>query len=183
MLNYSLIRLPIATNTQAHGGRVMSLQRWQPWSEIATLQRQFDQMFNQVAGAVDVAAPVGHPPAIELSTTDTAVVLKVELPGLDRENIDLQVTADAIVLKGEYSTAATDTHHQIHCTELRRGAFQRVIPLPVRVDYAQATATFNQGLLTLTVPRPVAPESAVHKVTITAADPIAVNPVPTGDLW
>jgi HSP20 family protein len=183
MLNYSLVRLPIATNHQSHGGRVMSLQRWQPWSEIATLQRQFDHMFNQIVSEVEATAPLPHFPAIELSTTATAVILKAELPGLDHENIDVQVTADAIVVKGEYPADKDDIPHQIHRTERRRGAFQRVIPLPVPVDYTQATATFNQGLLTLTVPRPIAPAAAVHKVIITTADPIGATAAPTGDLW
>lgn len=133
----------------------MSLLRWQPSQEIHTMRRQLDQAFDQLThdAVLRSVNSVVRVPAIELSSTADAVVLKAELPGIEAKDIDIEVTRDAVSLKGEYRHETTDEHRQIYRTELRYDSFHRVIPLPVEVSNTDATATFNQGVLTLTMPK------------------------------
>lgn len=146
----------------------MSLLRWQPWQEIDTIRRQLDQAFDELThdAVVKSVNQVVRVPAIELSTTATDVVLKAELPGIAAEDLDVQITRDAISLKGEYRKETKDEHEQIHRTELRYGSFHRVIPLPVEVDNTKATADFTQGVLTLTVPKYQDERNQPVKITI-----------------
>jgi HSP20 family protein len=133
----------------------MSLLRWQPWQEIDAIQRQLDQAFDELAhdAVFKSVNSVIRVPAIELTSTENAVVLKAELPGIDAEDLNIEVTRDAVSLKGEYRQETKDEHHQVYRTELRYGSFHRIIPLPVEVNNTAATAEFKQGVLTLTLPK------------------------------
>jgi HSP20 family protein len=176
MLKYHITRLPIAT---IPGGNPMSLLRWQPWQEVESLRRQFDQAFDELTHDTVIKSvnQVVRVPAIELTTTATHVILKAELPGIEAQDLDVQVTRDAISLKGEYRRETQDEHHQIHRTELRQGRFHRVIPLPVEVDNTQATAEFKQGLLTLTIAKYQDERTKAVKVAVVAdrAHPVAAG--------
>jgi HSP20 family protein len=182
MTQYHITRLPLSTIRHIAGGNPMSLLRWQPWTEVEAIRRQLDQAFDDLTHdtVMKSVQQVVRVPAIELTTTATDVVLKAELPGIAAEDLDIQVTRDAIALKGEYRRATQDEHQQIYRTELRYGAFHRVIPLPVEVDNTQAKATFKDGMLTLTLPKYQDERTKAFKVTIgdtTIAS--ATEPTPT----
>lgn len=182
MTHYHITRLPIATirnSRNLSGGNPMSLLRWQPWTEIEAIRRQLDQAFDDLTHdtVFKSVQQVVRVPAIELTTTATDVVLKAELPGIAAEDLDIQVTRNAISLKGEYRRETQDEHPQIYRTELRYGSFHRVIPLPVEVDNTQTTAEFKDGILTLTLPKYQDERAKAFKVTI--GDTPAVAPAET----
>lgn len=172
MLKYHITRLPQASIS---GGNTMSLLRWQPWSELDTMRRQLDQAFDELThdAVFKSVNAVVQVPAIELRSTDSEFILKAELPGIRAKDLDIEVTRKAVSLKGEYRQESTDEHQQIHRTELRYGRFQRVIPLPSEVHNTEAKAHFQDGVLTLTLPKLKATEPAAFKVTIgeTSATP------------
>lgn len=150
----------------------MAIMRWQPWQEIDTLRRQFDQLFDELApisrGTATKPNGNGWMPAIELKSTDTDVILRAELPGIDAKDLDVQVSREAVALKGEYKTESKteDKEHQIFRSEFRYGSFQRVIPLPVAVENDQVKADFKDGILTLTMPRIETERPKVVKVNV-----------------
>jgi HSP20 family protein len=143
------------------------------------------RLFNELLqGATDLSSISHKIPAIELSTTDNAVILKAELPGLSASDLDLEVTPEAIGLKGQYRRETTTNHQQIHRSELRSGSFRRVIPLPVAVVHTAATAEFVNGLLTVTIPKLVETKPTVHKVAIGSGTTEAItsdDPIGTTD--
>lgn len=136
----------------------MSLIRWQPWHELETMRRQLDQLFEEITPVSrgDLMTTVNRAvrvPAIELTTTETDVILKAEIPGIEAKDLDVQVTRDAVTIKGEYQQETKEETHQVYRSEFRYGAFQRVVPLPVEVENEQAQAEFKDGILTLTLPK------------------------------
>lgn len=150
----------------------MTLIRWQPWQEFDVLRRQFDDLFDELAPISRATGKTnGHnwSPAIELKSTDEAVVLRAELPGISAENLDVQVSREAVSISGEYKseTKTEDKQHHIYRSEFRYGSFQRVIPLPVAVQNDQVKADFKDGILTLTLPRLEAEKPKVVKVNLT----------------
>ena len=165
----------------------MSLLRWQPWQEVDTIRHQLDQAFDQLThdAVLKSVNSVVRVPAIELSSTEDAVVLKAELPGIDANDLDIEVTRNAVSIKGEYRHETTDEHRQIYRTERRYGNFHRVIPLPVEISNTDATAAFDQGVLTLTMPKlqETQPETVKVAISCTPATPAiethdpAVEPV------
>lgn len=152
----------------------MTLIRWQPWQEFDVLRRQFDDLFDELAPVSRVTGkPNGHAwaPAIELKSVDDAVVLRAELPGISAENLDVQVSREAVSITGEYKseTKTADKQHQIHRSEFRYGSFHRVIPLPVAVQNDQVKAEFKDGILTLTLPKVEAEKPKVVKLNLAEA--------------
>lgn len=149
----------------------MSLMRWQPWQELETVRRQLDQLFDEMAplsreGLMTTVNRAVRVPAIELKATDTEVILKAEIPGIEGKDLDIQVTRDAVAIKGEYQSEEPSEGQQIYRSEFRYGSFHRVIPLPVEVDNEQAKADFTHGVLTLTLPKLTVDRHKVVKVAI-----------------
>ncbi len=125
-------------------------------------------------------------PAVNMRDRDDAIVVEAELPGLDVGDIDINVTADEIILKGRRPEAAEARRPEqagqagngeaaegdaTKVTWLRRergtGAFERRLSLPVAVDASLVEAQLVDGVLTVTCPK--APESQPHKVTVRTA--------------
>lgn len=124
----------------------MLVRYWQPWREIDTLRRQFDQLFD----SVDTA---GWTPAIELKDSGNEFVLRAQLPGIDAKDLDVQVTKDAVSISGEHHQENRSEENGFFRSEFRYGKFQRVIPLPVEVQNDQVKAEFKDGILSLTLPK------------------------------
>ncbi len=175
MLKYYMTRLP-----QSPIGMT-------EWPEVDGIRRQLEQIFTELTQ--DTATRL---PAIELSHTAEAIVLTAELPGITRENLDIEVTRHRVSLKGaDHSTP--NQAAQVYHSERRMGNFERVISLPIAVDNQHATATFEHGVLTLTLPKLKVAASSRVKVTIAAShDPAVSTIAPTiaetaeptqGDAW
>ncbi len=117
-------------------------------------------------------------PAIELKTADTEVVLRAELPGIDVKDLDVQVTREAVSISGEYKAETKTEEGRIVRSELRYGKFHRVIPLPFKVQNDQVKAEFQDGILTLVLPKLQAELPKVVKVNLNTTQPLpAPEPV------
>ncbi len=147
----------------------MSSIRWQPWQEIETLSRQLDRLFDDFTTVNRTTAPAAQTwtPAIELKATDTAFVLRAELPGLAAQDLDIQVTCDSVSLAGEYRSETKNKDSKFFRSEFRYGRFRRVVPLPVAIQNDQVKADFTDGILTLTLPKVVSDRPKVVKVNLT----------------
>jgi HSP20 family protein len=145
----------------------MSFIRFQPWQEVETMRRQFDQIFEEIVPMTrENVINRLRVPAIELSATETHLVLKAELPGFAASDLDLEVTREAVTLKGEVKAPETDEHNHIYRSEFRYGQFHRVIPLPLEVNHTEVTAEFNNGILTVMLPKLVETKQKSVKVAI-----------------
>lgn len=151
----------------------MALIRWQPWHEMETLRQQMDQLFDEIAPANRYAIAESHrntwAPAIELKNQDAELVLKAELPGIKAEDLDVQVTREAVSISGEYKSETKSEAGRVVRSEFRYGNFQRVIPLPVAVRNDQVKAEFKDGILTLNLPKFAADRPKVVKVNLHGA--------------
>jgi len=167
----------------------MALIRWQPWQEMETLRRQFDQLFYDLAPVQpngEASTRNTWAPAIELKSNDTELILRAELPGIAAENLDIQVTREAVAIAGEYRSETKSEENHIVRSEFRYGSFRRVVPLPVEVQNDQVKAEFGDGVLTLTLPKIQATRPNVVKVNLTgatASSPTLTEQPETGDVW
>lgn len=149
----------------------MAIVRWNPWQEINAMQRQFDRLFD------DVLAPTtkqdygsfAHVPAVELSQTDDAIQLKLEVPGMEAKDLDVQVTTDAVFIRGERKSETKTEDRGVTKSEFRYGKFQRVIPLPNRIQNTNVTAQYKDGILNLTLPKAEQEKNKVVKVNLEQA--------------
>jgi len=81
------------------------------------------------------------------------VVVKANLPGVSKDNVEVVVTEDAVTIKGEAKEESEVKEKNYYRKELSYGAFQRVIPLPVPVKSDEAKATFKDGILEIRAPK------------------------------
>jgi len=143
----------------------MMIRRWQPIDAMETLRRQIDQVFDEFKDLSN-ERPQTWVPAIELQDTPENLLLRALLPGIDRHNIDIHVTREAVSIAGErrYPPGAEDRGY-FH-SEFRYGKFHRVVPLPLPVQHERASAEFYDGVLTLTLPKSEEYRNRVVKINL-----------------
>jgi HSP20 family protein len=147
-------------------GDKMLVRYWQPWREIDTLRRQFDQLFDSMTPMVGESA--GWTPAVELKDAGNEFILRAQLPGIDVKDLDVQVTKDAVSLAGEHRQESKTEEGGFFRSEFHYGKFQRIIPLPVEVQNDQVKAEFKEGILSLTLPK--ANQVQAVKLNLTSSD-------------
>jgi HSP20 family protein len=121
----------------------VAFARWDPIRDLLALQERFERL-------ADAGTP-GWTPPVDLYETADHYVLTAELPGLDREDIDIQFHDGMLVIQGQRE--APVPCEQYHRVERGHGAFARRFALPAAVDAARITAEFKDGVLTVTAPK------------------------------
>jgi HSP20 family protein len=112
---------------------------------------------------------------MDVSERDGKYVIHADLPGLKPEDIKVEATNDALVIEGERKAESDETKGGVRRTERRYGKFYRAIPLPEGIDADQVKASFNNGVLEVSMPMP-AQQSNRRQIPIEAASSAA----PTG---
>lgn len=146
----------------------MTLMRWEPIREMDSVRREMDRLFSDLTTAPsDYFGRDSFMPAVELTETDEDVILKLEVPGIASEDLDIQATADSVTIQGERK--AGEQAEGYRRSEFRYGKFTRVVSMPVQVKNTEATAAYQDGLLTLTLPKAEAEKNKVVKVAVETA--------------
>ncbi|HIK28798.1 MAG: Hsp20/alpha crystallin family protein [Oscillatoriaceae bacterium SKW80] len=145
----------------------MPLVRWEPFREIESLQREMNRIFDALTPTVEGrVGGLAFVPAAEMQETPDAIYLKLEVPGMEPKDLDVQVTAEAVSISGERRFEKTDQENGSTRSEFRYGKFQRVIPLPVRIQNQKVSAEYKNGILTLVLPKAEEEKNRVVKVNI-----------------
>jgi len=130
-----------------------NLTRWEPVREMMTLREAMDRLFDDAFTRPLSASGVSVVPAIDLFETADEVVVKANLPGLKSDDVQISVTSDVLTLRGEVLPADNKKEATYHILERRSGVFERSIPLPTDVQTEKAKADFENGVLTITLPK------------------------------
>lgn len=140
-----------------------------PFKDLVFLQermtRIFDEALLQYRGSTGLASGAWFPPVDIYETGDT-IVLKAEIPGVDRKDVSLEVRENIITLKGERRFAKNLGEENYHRMERFYGTFSRVFSLPNVVDKGGVTANFKDGVLEITVPKVAEESSSSVKITV-----------------
>ena len=136
------------------------LIRYNPWNEMNAATRQLDSLFQELQ------APAFKTPAAELHETDEALHLKLELPGVDAKDVDIEVTENVVKVVAERKTETSTEENGKTRTEFYYGKFQRVIPLRARIQNTAVTAEYKDGILNLTLPKSEVEKTKVVKINL-----------------
>ncbi len=149
----------------------MALIRWEPFRDMEILRRQMDQIFSEMTADersnsdISPAPRTAWVPAVELSDHGSKLLLRAEIPGVESKDLDVQVTQDAVSIAGEHHyQESTNSNGKIR-SEFRYGKFQRIIPLPSKVQHQQVQADLKDGILTLSLPKLETEQNKVFKVS------------------
>lgn len=141
----------------------MSLVRWEPARELSSLQGEVNRLFNSF---FDTPAPTrSHGmtqrwmPAMDLVEEDDHYVLRADLPGMKAEDVSIELDQNVLSISGERKHEAKEgTQGGFYRIERASGAFRRMLTLPDGIDAEEIQAGFHDGVLEVSVPKPVAPE-------------------------
>ncbi|UCG73305.1 MAG: Hsp20/alpha crystallin family protein [Chromatiales bacterium] len=106
----------------------------------------------------------GRPPSVDIIDRDTAIIARAEIPGVDKENLEINVGDRSLTIKGKTRHEEEKTEGDIHRREISAGAFVRTVTLPDAVDGRRTKATYKDGLLELKMPK--LKRSKKHSITI-----------------
>ncbi|MBW4605964.1 MAG: Hsp20/alpha crystallin family protein [Hassallia sp. WJT32-NPBG1] len=142
----------------------MAIIRWQPFSEMETLRRQMDQIFDEML--TQKRDVITWKPAAELEDTDNNVILRLSIPGVEAKDLNIRVTQQVVAISGEKRQDNQTENGSSFRSEFRYGKFQRVIPLPVAIENNKVQAQFKDGILTLTLPKVIEARNQVVKINL-----------------
>jgi len=106
-----------------------------------------------------------HSPSIDMIDRDNEVVVRVELPGVEKKNLDVSITDDTLTVKGTTSKELAEEKGDYYRSEIKKGSISRTISLPTGVDSSKADAKFKDGMLELTLPKIPATKRKTIKIT------------------
>ena len=132
----------------------MSIARFDPYREFATLQDRMNRLFGDVyLRDEDVNRRGNWVPPVDIYETDAHdLVIKAELPDMTREDIEVTVENNTLTLKGERKLPADVKEEQFRRVERAYGAFTRSFTLPNTVDASKVSAEYKHGVLTVKLP-------------------------------
>ena len=105
-------------------------------------------------------------PEVDVFEKDNRLVTKIDLPGMKKEDVKVEVTDGHLAISGERKTEAEEKKEHFYRCERMYGSFYRSVPLPEGVKLEDVKATFADGVLEVSVPLPATPKANVHKVEI-----------------
>lgn len=151
-------RCPLSARPHPCYDSVVAFTRWDPLRDLLALHDQIGQL-------VGTDEP-GWMPAVDLCEATDAFVLMVELPGLSREDLDIQAEERRVVIRGDRRGCHVPCE-QYHRVERGRGRFSRTFVLPAPIDVNSIQADLANGLLTVTLPKAAVP-SEPTRVSVTS---------------
>jgi HSP20 family protein len=138
------------------------LIRWNPEADL--IRGRFDRVFNQMlndlwgASSSEELGQRSFLPAVDVRETPMALVFSAELPGLKKEDVKLTLENQVLTISGERKHQTETRDDKIHRIERAYGTFTRSFTLPGNVKMSDAAASFENGVLTVTVPKVEAPK-------------------------
>jgi HSP20 family protein len=143
---------------------------WRPLRELEEMERHLEDVFGRpflsAAWRRIPMEEMGWAPAIEVFEKEDKFVVKAELPGMKEEDIDVSVVGDTLTLKGEKKAETEVKEEDYYCCERSYGSFSRSIALPSNVDTKKIEASFEDGVLEISLPK--APEVKPKKISVSA---------------
>ncbi len=130
-----------------------NLIRWEPAREMMTLREAMDRLFDDAFTRPLSLRDGWSAPAIDMYQTDDEIVVKAALPGFKPEEVQINVTGEVLTLKGELKHQEEKKDKAWHIREQRWGSFERSVALPTDVVSDKAKAEFENGILTITLPK------------------------------
>lgn len=149
----------------------MALIRWQPFRELDELQQEMNRVFdnlNYTSQGYKNNGLTSFVPAAEMEETAEAVHIRLEVPGINPEDLDIQASTESVSIRGERKSETNTEEKGIKRSEFRYGQFQRVIPLSTRINHNEVQAEYKNGVLELTLPKVEEEKQKAVKVKVGA---------------
>ena len=132
----------------------MALVRWEPMRELNALQGEMNRLFSSFFDEGGNGGVRRWAPAVDLVEREDSLLLKADLPGMSEEDVQLEVRDNVLTISGERRAELEENQSGYYRMERSFGRFSRALQLPNGVDAAGIEASFDRGVLEVTIPKP-----------------------------
>ena len=147
------------------------LTRFEPFRELSTLQDRINRAFRESrSGNDDSLTTSSFAPAVDVYEDEHTVTLKIEVPGIDEKDIDVQVENNTLTVHGERKIEKEEKEENYRRVERQYGSFTRTFTLPTTVDTESVSATYDKGVLKIALPKKAEAKPKQIKVNVGAVD-------------
>lgn len=130
------------------------MRRWEPFRELVSLRDDMDRLFRSFFGGPLEEVEGFWAPVIDIEEDNDSYYVRAEVPGIKKEEIKISVRGNALSLSGERKQESETKNKTFHRVERSYGRFKRTISLPSEIDAEKVKATYKDGILTVTLPKP-----------------------------
>jgi HSP20 family protein len=151
-------------------------EKWHPATELDSFRHEVDDLLEHfgLGHGWPKAWEVGLRPALEFFVDDNKLMIRVDLPGIEPENVDVKVAGGFLTIRGAREEKQDTRNAQFYRREMRYGSFERTIQLPEGVKAEALKATYKNGVLELTATIPK--EVAAKQVKVELEKPAGAKP-------
>ena len=150
----------------------MAINRWNPVREVVVLRNRLNPLFGGLSTETEnPVTPASFTPAVDVYEDDKKVVLKLDVPGLEEKDLDVNVEKNTLTVKGERKFENEEKEENFHRIERRYGSFYRAFTLPTTVDTETADASYNAGVLKVELTKK--PEAQPKQIKVNVGQPLA----------
>ncbi len=135
----------------------MTIIKWSPARDIASLQQGINRLFEDVfsqSGGYDSETMGAWRPPVDIIDTEAAIIIFVEIPGVDKDMVDIEVKENVLSISGERTVDSSSGSGSYMRSERVFGRFARSFALPAMLPTDKITASFKDGVLKITIPKP-----------------------------
>ncbi len=149
----------------------MAITRWDPFREVVSMQNRLNSIFGGLSADDSPLTAASFVPAVDVYEDDKAVVLKLEVPGIEEKDLDVSVENQTLTVKGERKFEKEEKEENFHRIERRYGSFFRAFTLPTTVDTEHVQASYNAGVLKLELKKK--PEAQPKQIKVNVGKTLA----------
>jgi HSP20 family protein len=131
-----------------------NLKLWEPFRELVSMRDDMDRLFETFFGSGQGDLENYWKPAIDIEESNGNLMVRAELPGMTKDDIKVSVQDDMLTISGERMRENEEKNKTVHRIERCYGQFRRMIRLPATVDADKVKATYKEGVLHVTLPKP-----------------------------
>jgi HSP20 family protein len=147
----------------------MAITRWDPFRDVLALQNRMNSLFqdyNRAQGEADTLATAAFVPPVDVYEDEHNIVLKLEVPGLKENELDIQLENNLLTVKGERKFEKEEKEENFHRIERRYGSFYRSFTIPSTVNSENVKASYDAGVLRIELEKPAEARPKQIKVEV-----------------
>ena len=135
----------------------MNLVKWDPFLELEDVSKHLNRIFGRTPARIEpdreLLTMADWTPSVDITETDTAYMIKGEIPGVDKENVKVTIEDGMVTISGERKQEKEEKDKKFHRIERSYGSFMRSFRLPDNVDESAVKAEFKDGMINVTLPK------------------------------
>jgi HSP20 family protein len=156
----------------------MTITRWEAYRDVVALQNRMNSLFQDFSrnsGENELVTAAGFVPPVDIYEDEHKLVLKLEIPGIRQEDLDVRMENTTLTVKGERSFESEGKEENFHRVERRYGSFYRAFTVPNTVDPQSIKAEYDAGVLRLELQKRAESKPRQIKVSVGSAKPLDPN--------